>query len=70
MLFRSLAERYGIVKKVSTRYEFPNGSKAFEKEIKKSPEKFFTKDILDAINEGCQADFLYGKHTVETSDVD
>jgi RecA/RadA recombinase len=57
-----LAEKYGIVKKVSTRYEFPNGSKAFEKEIKKNPEKFFTKDILDAINEGCQADFLYGKH--------
>ena len=60
-----LAERYGLVKKVSTRYEFPNGAKAFEKEIKKNPEKFFTKDVLDAINEGCQADFLYGKHTVE-----
>ena len=60
-----LAERYGIVKKVSTRYEFPNGAKAFEKEIKKNPEKFFTKDILDAINEGCQADFLYGKYSSE-----
>ena len=63
-----LAERYGIVKKVSTRYEFPDGSKAFESQVKKNPEKFFTKDILDAINEGCQADFLYGKHTVEVED--
>ena len=60
-----LAEKYGIVKKVSTRYEFPNGVKAFEKEIKKNPEKFFTEDILNAINEGCQADFMYGKYNGE-----
>ena len=57
-----MAERYGIVKKVSTRFEFPNGAKAFEKEIKKNPEKFFTKEILDAINEGAQAEYLYGKY--------
>jgi RecA/RadA recombinase len=57
-----LAERYGLVKKVSTRYEFPDGSKAFEKEIKKNPEKFFTKELLDAIDEGCHVDFMYGKH--------
>lgn len=60
-----LAEKYGIVKKVSTRYEFPDGRKAFEKEIKKNPEKFFTEDILNAINEGCQADFMYGKYNEE-----
>lgn len=64
-----LAEKYGIVKKVSTRYEFPNGAKAFEKEVKKNPEKFFTKDILDLIEEGVQADFLYGKYNeVEVED--
>ena len=63
-----LAEKYGIVKKVSTRYEFPNGAKAFEKEIKKNPEKFFTKEILDAIDEGCQADFMYGKYNEEVED--
>lgn len=60
-----LAERYGIVRKVSTRFEFPDGTKAFEKEIKKNPEKYFTKDILDLIEEGCQADFLYGKYNEE-----
>lgn len=63
-----LAERYGIVKKVSTRYEFPDGSKVFESQIKKNPEKFFTKEILDAINESCQADFLYGKYNDEVKD--
>jgi RecA/RadA recombinase len=66
-----LAEKYGIVKKVSTRYEFPDGRKAFEKEIKKNPEKFFTEEILNAINGGCQADFMYGKYNeeVEVEDV-
>ena len=63
-----LAERYGIVNKVSTRYEFPDGRKAFEKEIKKNPEKWFTSEILDMIEEGCQADFLYGKYNAEVED--
>lgn len=56
----ALAEQAGIVKKVSTRYEFPNGSKDFEKAIKKNPEKFFTKDVLDSIDEYCKSEFLYG----------
>lgn len=55
-----LAEKHDIIKKVSTRYEFPNGEKAFESQIKKSPEKYFTKEILDLINEACKAEFLYG----------
>jgi len=60
-----LSEKFGIVKKVSTRYEFPDGSKAFEKEIKKNPTKFFTTDILEQIDDACKTEFLYGKNTVE-----
>lgn len=62
-----LAEKFGIVKKVSTRYEFPDGTKAFEKAINKEPEKYFTKEILDQIDEHCKNEFLYGKtnHIVE-----
>lgn len=56
----ALAEQAGIVKKVSTRYEFPNGAKDFEKAIKKNPEKFFTKDVLDEIDAFCKTEFLYG----------
>lgn len=56
-----LAEKHDIIKKVSTRYEFPNGEKAFESQIKKNPEKYFTKDILDLIDEACKQEFLYGK---------
>jgi membrane-bound inhibitor of C-type lysozyme len=59
-----LAEQFGIVKKVSTRYEFPTGEKAFESQIKKDPKKFFTQDILNQIDEGCKKEFLYGKSEV------
>jgi RecA/RadA recombinase len=55
-----LAERFGLVKKISTKYEFPDGTKAFEKSIKKEPEKYFTKELLDSIDELCQYEFLYG----------
>ncbi len=65
-----LAERYGIVKKVSNKYEFPDGRKEFEKGIKKNPEKWFTKEVLALIEEGCQADFLYGKHSEDNTDGD
>lgn len=56
-----LAEKFGIAKKVSNKYEFPDGTKAFESQILKNPEKFFTKDILDLIDAGCKNEFLYGK---------
>ena len=59
-----LAEKFGIVKKVSNKFEFPDGTKAFESQILKQPEKFFTEDILSAINEGCANEFLYGKTSV------
>lgn len=59
-----LAEKFGVVNKVSTRYEFPDGSKAFESQVKKTPEKFFTKELLDSIDEKCKEEFLYGKSNV------
>ncbi len=55
-----LGEKFDIIKKVSTRFEFPNGDKAFESQIKKNPEKYFTQEILDLIDEGCKKEFLYG----------
>jgi RecA/RadA recombinase len=64
-----LAEKHDIIKKVSTRYEFPNGDKAFESQIKKNPEKYFTQDILTLIDEACKQEFLYGK-TSSNNDVE
>lgn len=62
-----LAEKFGIVKKVSTRYEFPDGTKAFESQINKTPEKYFTEDVLKQIDELCKNEFLYGKSNVSNS---
>jgi hypothetical protein len=55
-----IAEKYGIIKKVSTRYELPDGSKVFEKAINSNPEKYFTQEILRAIDEACKTEFMYG----------
>ena len=59
-----LAEKFGIIKKVSTRYELPDGTKAFESAILNDPEKYFTQNILDQIDEACKNEFLYGKSNV------
>lgn len=58
------AEKFGVVKKVSTKYEFPDGTKAFESAVLKDPEKYFTEDMLNKIDEACKAEFLYGKSNV------
>jgi RecA/RadA recombinase len=59
-----LAEKFGIMKKVANKYEMPDGTKAFESVIQINPEKYFTKDIMDKIDEACKNEFLYGKSNV------
>ena len=55
-----LAEKYQILKKVSTRYELPDGTKLYAKQILKDPEKYFTKVIMDALDEAAKIEFSYG----------
>ena len=55
-----MAERYGVFKKVSTRFELPDGSKHFGSAIYKDPERFFTREVLEKINEGVKKEFSYG----------
>ena len=55
-----LGEEAGIFKKVSTRYEMPDGSKVFGKTINDEPEKYFTKEVLDKIDEHANQKFTYG----------
>jgi RecA/RadA recombinase len=55
-----IAEEAGIFKKVSTRYEMPDGTKVFGKSINDEPEKYFTKEILKQIDETTKKKFLYG----------
>lgn len=56
-----IAEAAGLVKKVSTKYEFADGTKAFESVITKNPEKYFTEELLAQIDEACKKEFLYGQ---------
>jgi len=60
-----IAEKYGIIKKVSTRYELPDGTKVFGKAINEEPEKYFTKEVLDQIDEACKKEFLYGQESYD-----
>ena len=56
----TLAEKYDIIKKVSTRYEFPDGTKVYEKAVYKTPEKYFTEDIMKKLDEAAAKEFTYG----------
>jgi RecA/RadA recombinase len=56
-----IAEKYDIIKKVSTRYEMPDGTKVFGKHIAEEPEKYYTPEILALIDEACKKEYLYGK---------
>ncbi len=55
-----LAEKYDIIKKVSTRYELPDGSKVFGKQILSEPEKYFNDKIMDALKIAAEKEFSYG----------
>lgn len=55
-----IALKYGIFNKVSTRIELPDGTKAFEKTINEDPQKFFTKEVMDKLEEVVSKEFKYG----------
>ena len=55
-----LAVKYDIFKSVSTRIELPDGSKQYGKTIMNDPEKYFTKEIMDKLEEAANKEFRYG----------
>jgi RecA/RadA recombinase len=54
-----LAEKYEIFKKVGTRYDV-GGSSQYGKTIMENPEKYFTDDVMQALDEVSKKEFLYG----------
>jgi len=62
-----MAEAAGIFKKVSTRYELPDGSKLFGKQILKDPEKYFTEDILNQLDNYAKIEYTYGRTNEDSS---
>ena len=65
-----IAEKYGIFKKVSTRYEMPDGTKAFEKNINENPEKYYTDDVMKQLETAVAQEFKYGNEITESKDAD
>lgn len=60
-----LAEKYDIIKKVSTRYELPDGRKVFGKAINEKPEEYFTDEIMAQLEVVAQKEFMYGREDEE-----
>ena len=55
-----LAEKYEIFKKVSTRYELPDGTKQFGKTIMNDPETYFTEEIMQKLEAAAGEEYKYG----------
>jgi membrane-bound inhibitor of C-type lysozyme len=62
-----LAVKYGIFKQASTRIQLPDGTTQFGKTINNNPEKYFTEEVLDQLNEVAKQEFLYG-NAIRTDD--
>ena len=62
-----LAIKHGIFKKSSTRVALPDGTTQFAKTINNNPEKYFTEEVLNQINEAARQEFLYGNE-IRTDD--
>jgi hypothetical protein len=54
-----LGELGGLWKNTAGRYEI-GGKKLYAKEILKDPEKYFTEEVMQKIDEIAQAEFSYG----------
>jgi hypothetical protein len=53
---------------VSTRYELPNGTKVFGKEIRNNPTEYFTPDIMEKLEAVANNEFSYGGDEPALSD--
>ena len=56
--------------KVSNKIQFPNGVAAFESHINKDPEKYFTADVIKALDDAAAKEFKYGGDGEETEEAE
>ncbi len=55
-----LAEKHGILKRVSNRFELSDGSKQYGKTIMSEPKKYFTEKLMKQLEEAANKEFRYG----------
>jgi len=60
-----IALNCGIFKKVSTKIELPDGKTVFEKHLLEDPEKYFTKEVMIALEAAVGKQFKYGQPSAE-----
>ena len=65
-----IAIKYDIFKKVSTRIELPDGKTAFEKSINNDPEKYFTSEVMERLEDAVAKEFKYGTIEEEQEKID
>lgn len=59
-----IAEEYGIFEKSGTQYII-DGKKYFGKTINENPEKFYTPEVMEKLEEACAAKFKFGEHELQ-----
>ena len=64
-----MALAFGVFEKSSTRVKLPNGKTEFGKTINNNPEKYFTEDVMNQLEEVAQQYFKYG-NTTRTDDTE
>lgn len=60
-----LGLKHGVFQKAANKIQFPDGSKAFEKTVYKNPEKYFTEEVMEQLEQASQKEFRYGNEYEE-----
>ena len=55
-----LAEKYGVFEKAGTRYKVSDGTTQYGKTIMANPEKYFTPDVMQQLDEASKKEYTYG----------
>jgi RecA/RadA recombinase len=63
-----LGEKHGVFSKSAGRYEI-NGVKTYAKTILNDPDKYFTQEIMEKLDEAAGTEFKYGNSTIHESEV-
>jgi RecA/RadA recombinase len=63
-----LGEKYGIFSKSAGRYEV-NGVKTYAKTILNDPDKYFTQEIMEQLDDAASREYKYGNSTIRESEV-
>ena len=58
-----LALKHGVFEKSSTRVKLPNGKTEFGKTINNNPEKYFTPEVMESLEQAVNTEFKYGSNS-------